>query len=175
MRWFFMFNKWIIVVIFCIFIPVVNAGAAGAKPDNAHLPITVLFAGNQCTQDSPGIKQLSNKTQVDAFLRQNTHLLSNAPKESLTPIDFSKDVIVAIWMGAKPTAGYGLYLERASAEVEQDTAVVQVNFKAPDANAMVAQVITRPCLLIKIPKGSYRNIAVVSQKNKNVATLSLKE
>jgi hypothetical protein len=170
-----MFNKWIIAVIVCMFIPVVNAGAAGAKPDNAHLPVTVLFSGNQCTQDSPSIRQLSRKVQVDAFLEQNTHILSRTPKEPLTPIDFSNDVIVAIWMGKKPTAGYGLSLEKESAEVKEDTVVVQANFKVPDANAMVAQVITRPCLLIKIPKGNYRKIAVVSQKNKNVATLSLQK
>lgn len=170
-----MFNKWIIGVIFCIFIPVVNAGAGGAKPDNAHLPVTVLFSGNQCTQDSPSIRQLSGKVQVDTFLEQNTHILSSSPKETITPIDFSNDVIVAIWMGAKPTAGYGLSLERESAEVKEDTAVVQVNFKTPDANAMMAQVITKPCLLIKIPKNNYRKIAVVSQKNKNVATLQLQK
>ena len=170
-----MFNKWIIVVIFCLFIPVVNAGAAGAKPDNAQVAVTVLFAGNQCPQDDPSIRQLSRKEQVDAFLQQNNHILSSAPKEAVTPVDFSNDVIVAIWMGKKPTAGYGLSLEKESAEVKKDTAVVQVKFKEPDANAMVAQIITRPCLLIKIPKGNYRKIAIVSQENKKVATLPLQE
>ena len=162
-------------MIFCTLIPCADALSAGSKQANTHVPVATIFTGNQCKcpYDKLKVMQLTDQKQLDIFVKQNTHTILSTPKNNLTPIDFSNDVIVAIWMEKKPTAGYGLSLEEKSAEIKDYTAIVQVKLKKPDPGTMLAQVMTSPCLLIKLPKGKYDTIEIFSQHNKLLATLSI--
>ena len=65
-------------------------------------------------------------------------------------IDFSKESILIISAGQKTSAGYGL--ELTNWLLEQDHCQVTRVARQPPADSMQAQVITSPCLLVKIPK-----------------------
>jgi hypothetical protein len=117
--------------------------------------------------------QFTNQRQVDTFIKQSAHIVSKPLKNDQPPIDFSNDVVVAILMEEKPTAGFGLSLEEKSAEIKDHAAIVQVSLKKPAPDTMLAQVMTRPCLLLKLSKGDYDTITIFSQHNELLATLSL--
>ena len=63
-------------------------------------------------------------------------------------------------MGKYPTAGYQLELAAETAEINDHDLTLFVSWVEPPVAALVAQVITSPCLLISIPKGDYSVIRV---------------
>jgi hypothetical protein len=115
-----------------------------------------------------------DQKQLNVFFKQSTQTILGSSNKPQIAVDFSRDVIVGIWMGKKPTTGYGLSIEEESAEIKDHSAIVQVNLNEPDPDTMLAQMMTSPCLLIKLPKGDYRSVEVFSQHSDRLATLSLK-
>lgn len=65
-------------------------------------------------------------------------------------IDFTKSNVLIVSAGQKPTSGYAL--ELTNWLLEQDHWQVTRLLHQPAANGMSAQVITSPCLMVKIPK-----------------------
>lgn len=62
--------------------------------------------------------------------------------------DFKQGEVLWIAAGRRPTAGYQLLLDQVS--VEPEGLVIQIKEQRPRQGAMVAQVITSPCLLLQI-------------------------
>lgn len=58
-------------------------------------------------------------------------------------------------MGMKPTGGYGLKLLSETLELEGDVAGLGLQWVSPAEDAITAQVINYPCIVLKIPKGDY--------------------
>jgi protease stability complex PrcB-like protein len=75
--------------------------------------------------------------------------------------DFKKEGVLAIFMGQRPTAGYGLALQDPNVAIADGMGKVVVRFEEPEPGAMVAQVLTSPCLLLRIPKKGIRQLRVV--------------
>ena len=75
----------------------------------------------------------------------------HAPPAAAAPaVDFSADVVIGIFAGERNTAGYQVdivAIEREAAEV-----VVAYQVKAPPGGAVVAQVITSPFQLVRLPR-----------------------
>lgn len=68
------------------------------------------------------------------------------------PVDFSRDMVVGVFMGSRPTAGFGI--EIASVASEGGTTVVRYRETMPKRDAITAQVLTSPYELVAIPKTS---------------------
>ena len=68
-------------------------------------------------------------------------------------------------MGQQPTAGYRLNLlpQQAVALAEQ-VLTVKVAWESPSADSLQAQVVTNPCLLIRLPKVEFNSVQVVDQQ-----------
>jgi hypothetical protein len=171
-----MLNKWIIVVFLSSFFACAQLPAASLKASSLDVPITVIYKGNQCLcqENDFQVKQLVNQTEVDALITQGNRTILGGSKKATPSINFSHEVIVAIWMGKKPTAGYQLSLEKETAVVKDNTAVIQVNVVEPDKNTVLAQTTTSPCMLIKLSKGEYNTITIRSQKEDPLVKLSIK-
>lgn len=72
------------------------------------------------------------------------------PKPEMPKIDFSKEVVVAVFQGEKPTGGYGVEIVKI---IEDSAAVnVLVKEKSPGVFCAVPEVITSPYHLVKIKK-----------------------
>ncbi len=76
-------------------------------------------------------------------------------------IDFGRDGVVLVSMGQQRTAGYSLALHDANVPVADGVATVVVAFETPPPGAMVAQVLTSPCLLVRLPKEGIREVRIV--------------
>lgn len=72
---------------------------------------------------------------------------STAP---LPKVDFSKSIVVAVFAGMRPTAGYTVTIT-AVQRTDGGGAVVEYVESAPDKSRMVAQMLTSPFHLVSIP------------------------
>jgi hypothetical protein len=68
--------------------------------------------------------------------------------EPVPPVDFSRSVVIGIFLGSRPTAGYGVTITRVSSQGEKT--IVEYVERRPDADAIVAQVITSPFHLVTV-------------------------
>lgn len=66
------------------------------------------------------------------------------------PVDFAKVTVVAVFLGQRPTAGYGV--EITGARKDGSALVVQWTETKPPADRMIAQVISSPVHIASIAK-----------------------
>jgi hypothetical protein len=87
--------------------------------------------------------------------------------------DFRKEGVLALFMGQRPTAGYGLALHDPTVAIANRVATVVVRVEEPQPGAMVAQVLTSPCLLIRMPRQGIQQIRVVDPSGAQIATANV--
>ncbi len=166
--------KWLLCACFCLLIACAQVPAAGGRNAIAYVPVTVVFSGNQCfcEQHTITAEQLNNQKEIDAFVARNINRTIGISKPEIDPIEFSQNIVLAIWMGKQPTAGYGLRLAENNAQVKENTAIIRLTVTTPAPNRPAAQVITSPCMLIKLPKAQYNSLMLVSQDGKELVSLT---
>lgn len=172
-----MLNKWMITVFLGSLWACSHVPAAALKSAPLNLPVSVIFSGNQCLceQNDLQVKQVNDQTELNAFIDKGTRTLLGGSKTAIPSVDFSKDAVVAIWLGKKPTAGYQLSLDNDVAELKNSHATIRINLTEPDKDAILAQTVTSPCMLLKLPKGGYDTIEVLSQTQNSLAKLSIQK
>ena len=72
---------------------------------------------------------------------------ANAP---LPAVDFSREMVVGVFLGRRPTAGYGVETVRAIGN--SSALVVEYVETAPSRDSITAQILTAPYHLVAIPK-----------------------
>ena len=72
------------------------------------------------------------------------------PDRPAPAVDFSKEMVVGVFLGSRNTGGYSV--EVVSATVEQDALIVRYRQRTPSPDAITAQIITMPFHLVAIPK-----------------------
>jgi hypothetical protein len=90
---------------------------------------------------------VDNAKDFAALWKQHTSRKLNAPAAPL--IDFDANVIIAAFLGERPTGGYGI--EITSVNIVDDIIDVQINISNPPRDALLSQAFTAPYHLIKVP------------------------
>ena len=72
---------------------------------------------------------------------------ANAP---LPAVDFSREMVVGVFLGSRPTAGYGVEIVRAVGNA--GSFIVEYVETRPSRDAVTAQILTSPYHLAAIPK-----------------------
>ena len=72
------------------------------------------------------------------------------PSGQTPAVDFSREMVVAVFLGSRPTGGYGIEILRAVGN--SATLIVEYVETAPSRDAITAQVLTAPYHLAAIPK-----------------------
>jgi PrcB C-terminal len=67
-------------------------------------------------------------------------------------VDFAKDMIVGVFMGSRPSAGYNISI--VSTFAKDGNVIVQYRESTPRPGTMTAQVLTFPYHLVAIPKAA---------------------
>lgn len=97
-------------------------------------------------------KQVSARTvdEWDALWKQH------AAGRARPAVDFDKEVIAAVFLGSRPSAGYSVRIVR----VRQEGAALVVSYTEtrPAPDALTAQVLTSPYQIVAIPKGSTTDV-----------------
>jgi len=65
------------------------------------------------------------------------------------PVDFGREMVIAVFMGSRPTAAYSV--EVASVEARDGKTVVSYRELAPARDAMTAQILTSPYHIVAVP------------------------
>ena len=76
-------------------------------------------------------------------------------------VDFANEGVLLIAMGQRPTAGYGLGFEPGSVQLVDSTLRITVAWQEPAPGYLQAQVVTHPCVLLKLPIVPFRHIQVL--------------
>ena len=153
--------------------------AKGSLPPQETTPMKPeqLFASAQCPVASAGAdvsnQWITTQAQLDRlYVQLNSHIVGDN-KPAAPKLDFITSGVLLLHMGQKNTGGYGLQLPAQELVIKDATAVLRVKWMEPEAGAMVMQVLTSPCMLVRMPLGDYRRIEVVDQNNKTRTSLTL--
>ena len=74
----------------------------------------------------------------------------HAGGKPLPKVDFGKRTVVAVFLGSRPSAGYGV--EVVGARQESKTLIVEWRELRPSADSLLAQVMTSPAHVVSIPR-----------------------
>jgi PrcB C-terminal len=69
---------------------------------------------------------------------------------TLPVVDFTESLVVGVFVGSRPTAGYSV--EIVAVKTERNRTIVEYRERRPDRDALVLQVITSPFHLVRVPR-----------------------
>ena len=81
---------------------------------------------------------------------------AHLPTRQPAAVDFSKEMIIGVFLGSKPTPGYGVTI--VSAVEEGNVLSVRYRESSPPSDAILAQVITFPYQIAAIPKSAAADV-----------------
>jgi len=153
------------VLIFMLIFPSGCVGTDSYSKGQQTLEVRVLFKGDQCRTDrlNPHAIWIEDSDQFKKTYARLTKHIIGGQQDLSSRVDFSREDILIVAMGQKPTGGYGLELNREFAIISDDTAVLRVSWIDPPKGAILSQIITSPCLAIIVPKGPFSQIHLLDQ------------
>ena len=124
--------------------------AAAFRPSPRDVPFEVVARGAQAvgvlSADYRLVRSREELTQA-----WNQAYGSSLSVPAVPSADLARETLVAIFLGTKPTGGYGLDVVAAS--IEGGDLYVDVRSTSPAPGAITTQALTSPWLLLRIPRG----------------------
>ena len=75
---------------------------------------------------------------------------AHAPERPMPAVDFSTNMLIAVFLGSRPTSGYSIEIRRITAG--PDAVEVEYVEQQPDPQTITAQILTAPCHIVTIPR-----------------------
>jgi hypothetical protein len=132
--------------------------------------VSVARAGSQC----PGGGATPSLTVVSS--EEGWRRVFPAPlggQDAPPGVDFARELVVVVGMGQRPTGGHAVELLDGKAIVEGGVAAFRVAFRSPAAGSVVTQMITSPCLAVRLPREGVREVKVAGEDGKVVAAATV--
>lgn len=123
-----------------------QAGQAEREPLSG---VEVVGQADHCHRESPGlsfVRSMADFPDVDGLLPAGEGAL-----------EAGHDMLV-VYLGQRPTPGYGGELEQA--EMVDGALELSLQATEPASDAMMAQVITTPCVALAIPDQGWSGLSV---------------
>jgi hypothetical protein len=101
----------------------------------------------------------SIQTRRDVVVRTQAEwdaLMPSLRGDQPKAVDFSKEMIVGVFLGSRPTPGYGVTI--VSADEENGVLHVKYRETAPQPGMIAAQVITYPYQVVAIQKSAAKDV-----------------
>ena len=95
-------------------------------------------------------QQLAKQVTVRTAAEWKALWKDHAPTEKMPAVDFTKDMVVGIFLGTKPSAGHEV--EIVGVRTEGKDLIVEYVQKQPAPGTMAAQILTEPYHLVAVPK-----------------------
>ena len=80
----------------------------------------------------------------------------HAPDHPRPRVDFSKEMVVAVFMGSRPNAGFSTTITSATAG--NGALIVRYKDTKPGPSSVSAQILTFPYHLVAIPKADVKDV-----------------
>ena len=114
----------------------------------ASSPIRTIGKGPMSGVDAA--RQVTVRTSADLSALWRLHA-PNGQLPQAPAVDFSREMVVGVFLGTRPTAGYGVEIVRTVAP-PSGALIVEYVETAPSREAITAQILTAPYHLVAIPK-----------------------
>jgi hypothetical protein len=152
----------ILLLTLCLTVLPALGGCPGALSEGAPqlIPVRVLASGAHCGHDQarPSVHILQDATALEQMLdRTDLRMEANAGP------DFDHERVILIHQGQKPTLGYSLELADTSVRRINGVGQLQVLNREPPADAIVAQALSSPCLLLAVERQPMKALQVKDQ------------
>jgi hypothetical protein len=119
---------------------ILMAGLLQASP----IPLRTLDRGPESQLDDA--QQVSVRTAADWA----TLWVRHAGERERPKVDFAREMVVGVFMGSRPTAGFSVEIVRAREEGQ--ALVVEYRETRAASNAVTAQVLTSPYHIVAVPR-----------------------
>ncbi len=122
------------------------APAAPPAPSAPAAPVPMIPISNDSMSaiDSPRQAVIKTAAEFDALWR------AHAPGRPTPAVDFAKNIVVAVFLGSRPSSGFGVQI--TGAERAGDALVVTWTERQPGRDQMAAQVMTAPAHIVAVPR-----------------------
>jgi protease stability complex PrcB-like protein len=127
----------------------IMTGSVAMSAQDATAPRTIE-KGDQSNIDEA--KQVLVQTDAEWTRLWSQH----SPDHPRPRIDFSKEMVVGVFMGSRPSAGFGTAI--VSTTAGNGTLIVRYTEKRPGPGSVTAQILTFPYHLVAIPKASVTDV-----------------
>lgn len=135
-------------------------------PATSVIQVNLLAQGSFCRAGStePFIELIGDGDAYRSAYRQTGKQFHNSA--DIPPaVDFNRFIVVAVYMGNRNTAGYGMGLASGIARIGENNELdLQVSWTEPAEGIVSAQVMTSPCMLVSIPGGGYSTIRAIDEQ-----------
>lgn len=165
---------WLATAAFFLATLVAMGGAAPVSAQAAPEAVS-LFAGLDCggVAEEPVVAWIGKETEYQAKLQKIMASRPGGAMAGVAPVDFTRQGVLCIAMGDKPTAGFSLGLASGEVTMDGTTATVRITWNEPPPGALVPQMLTSPCLLVRLPKAGVSRVRVVDQAGRQRMLLDL--
>lgn len=121
-------------------LPVAASAPAGAGQGNG---MQTIEQGVQSQVDRA--RQVAVRTEAEWMELWRAH----APDRPAPAVDFSRQMVLGVFMGSRPSAGYSVAI--TNVHPENNTLVVDYHELRPEQGAITAQVVTSPFQIVAVP------------------------
>ena len=109
-------------------------------------------------------QQMARQVTVHTEAEWKALWKEHAPAQEMPALDFEKNMVVGIFLGSKPSAGYEV--EIVGVRTQEKDVIVEYVQRKPGPGTMAAQILTEPYHLVSVPKhtGTVRFVHVPDTK-----------
>ncbi len=133
--------------------------------------LQVVYRGSRCTAIQPGVDVIRDTDSWAEWRRQQDRQFFSAddgPGDEETAIDFGQSTVIVISMGQKPTPGYTVEVVAGSAMLQGETLNISSIWQQPAEDAILAQVLTSPCVAIMVSTTQYDTVKINDQQGDTI-------
>jgi hypothetical protein len=124
-------------------------GACCSTASPEPVDAKILIAGEHSAIEVASVEELRGEDEWRGWWAR--HVAGGMSKDEPPPVDWERDLVVAVTLGARPTLGYGLDLVGASRDA--GVALVLLREREPSPEMLQAQVMTHPFACVVLPRG----------------------
>jgi PrcB C-terminal len=153
-------------------------GACGSSPEPAGegqtpVAVEVVYRGSRCPASEPGARAIDDEAGWAEWQAAQQRTFLPAADDVDANVDFGDERIIVVSMGTKPTAGYSIDVAAGAARLRGDTLEIDADWLEPAEGAVVAQVLTSPCIALAVPAADFDRVRVVDRDGDTVVDAGL--
>jgi hypothetical protein len=138
-----------IAVIFALAAAFLQATAAPEKAGAPYMPRTIEKGDQSNVEDAKRVLVRSDAEWTKLWQQ-------HSPDRPKPAVDFSKEMVVGVFMGSRPTAGFSTAVTMTTAG--NGALIVKYTETAPPPGAITAQILTFPYHLVAIAKADVKDV-----------------
>ena len=132
----------------CVARLLVLLACAACASVGVTVPFSTLVKGLNSGVREPAQVVIRSPNEWAAFWGRHTQAQTRPPPTP--PVDFSRDMVVVLFMGERATGGYEI--EVTNVERTDVGLSIRYRTRSPDPGAMLIQALTQPFHLIRLPR-----------------------